>query len=68
MSAPKTKNRAILGTDRPAEAAAAPAAGGVQVRAREALCEAGIDYAKGETFTTTADRAAALGPLVEPAA
>lgn len=29
------------------------------------VCE-GLHYAKGETFETTAERAAALGDLVEP--
>jgi hypothetical protein len=31
----------------------------------ERICENGIGYAKGETFETTADRAAALAGLVE---
>ena len=31
----------------------------------ERICENGVGYVKGETFETTADRAAALAGLVE---
>ena len=37
----------------------------VTVRALEPLHEDGIRYAKHQTFETTPDRHAALGPLVE---
>jgi len=42
--------------------------GTVKVRVvKQPIGEDGKHYAKGETFETTPERAAALGPLVEPA-
>jgi len=59
------KNRAILKSREPeAETPAAPSPVLVRV-VRQAIHEAGRNYAAGQTFEVAAERRAALGGLVE---
>jgi len=64
MKKPPIKNRAIL-NDETVETKAPET---IRVRVvGQPVNEAGVHYAKGEEFDAPADRAAALGALVEPA-